>query len=59
MEIPGRFQEVVKCGPSFTCISTCSKALIAGRYTVHQKLGQGSFGTVYLVTDKKAKEEQL
>nr|XP_056713045.1 serine/threonine-protein kinase Nek11 [Euleptes europaea] len=54
-----RFQEVVKHGPSFTPISTCSKALIAGRYTVQQKLGRGSFGTVYLVSDKKAKEEQL
>ncbi|XP_054847487.1 serine/threonine-protein kinase Nek11 isoform X2 [Eublepharis macularius] len=54
-----RFQEVVKHSPSFTSISTCSKALIAGRYTIQQKLGRGSFGTVYLVSDKKAKEEQL
>lgn len=56
-----KFQEVVKNGTPLTPISTCSKTLIAGRYTVQQKLGRGSFGTVYLVSDKKAKkgEESL
>ncbi|KAM6450853.1 serine/threonine-protein kinase Nek11 isoform 2-T2 [Liasis olivaceus] len=53
-----KFQEVVKHGTSFTPISTQSKTLIAGRYNIHQKLGRGSFGTVYLVSDKKAKEEE-
>nr|XP_060637808.1 serine/threonine-protein kinase Nek11 [Anolis sagrei ordinatus] len=49
-----RFQEV-KPGTSLTSISAGPKALIAGRYTIQQKLGCGSFGTVYLVFDKKAK----
>ncbi|XP_067326314.1 serine/threonine-protein kinase Nek11 [Anolis sagrei] len=49
-----RFQEV-KPGTSLTSISAGPKALIAGRYTIQQKLGCGSFGTVYLVSDKKAK----
>ncbi|XP_062980456.1 serine/threonine-protein kinase Nek11 [Elgaria multicarinata webbii] len=53
-----RFQEVVKHGSPLATISTCSKTLIAGRYDIHQKLGRGSFGTVYLVTDKKAKREE-
>uniref|UniRef100_A0A803TVQ0 Protein kinase domain-containing protein n=1 Tax=Anolis carolinensis TaxID=28377 RepID=A0A803TVQ0_ANOCA len=49
-----RFQEV-KPGTSLTSVSAGSKTLIAGRYTIQQKLGCGSFGTVYLVSDKKAK----
>ncbi|XP_061442533.1 serine/threonine-protein kinase Nek11 isoform X2 [Rhineura floridana] len=53
-----RFQEVVKHGTPLPPMSTCSKTLIAGRYTIQQKLGRGSFGTVYLVSDKKAKEEE-
>ncbi|XP_034986177.1 serine/threonine-protein kinase Nek11 isoform X1 [Zootoca vivipara] len=53
-----RFQEVAKHGAPLMPISTCSKTLIAGRYTIQQKLGRGSFGTVYLVSDKKAKEEE-
>nr|XP_020662537.1 serine/threonine-protein kinase Nek11 isoform X1 [Pogona vitticeps]XP_020662538.1 serine/threonine-protein kinase Nek11 isoform X1 [Pogona vitticeps] len=56
-----RFQEVVKPGTPLTPVSTCTKTLISGRYTIQQKLGRGSFGTVYLVFDKRAKgeEEQL
>lgn len=55
-----RFQEVVKLGTPLTPISTCTKTLISGRFTIQQKLGRGSFGTVYLVSDKRAKgEEQL
>uniref|UniRef100_A0A8C6Y2A0 Serine/threonine-protein kinase Nek11 n=1 Tax=Naja naja TaxID=35670 RepID=A0A8C6Y2A0_NAJNA len=54
-----KFQEAVKHGTSFIPISIHSKTLIAGRYNIYQKLGRGSFGTVYLVSDKKAKEEQL
>ncbi|XP_032093864.1 serine/threonine-protein kinase Nek11 [Thamnophis elegans] len=53
-----KFQEAVKHGTSFTPIFIHSKALIAGRYNIYQKLGHGSFGTVYLVSDKKAKEEE-
>uniref|UniRef100_A0A8D2LUC5 Serine/threonine-protein kinase Nek11 n=1 Tax=Varanus komodoensis TaxID=61221 RepID=A0A8D2LUC5_VARKO len=53
-----RFQEVVKCGPPLATISTGSKTLIAGRYSIQQKLGHGSFGTVYLVSDKRTKEEE-
>ncbi|KAM3822352.1 serine/threonine-protein kinase Nek11 isoform 3-T3 [Vipera latastei] len=53
-----KFQEVVKHGTSFTPISIHSKTLIAGRYSIYQKLGCGSFGTVYLISDKKAKEEE-
>ncbi|KAM4614448.1 serine/threonine-protein kinase Nek11-like [Discoglossus pictus] len=34
-----------------SCFS--SGSLISGRYTVHQKLGIGSFATAYLVTDAK------
>ncbi|XP_042333279.1 serine/threonine-protein kinase Nek11 isoform X2 [Sceloporus undulatus] len=53
-----RFQEVVKPGTPLTSLSTGSKTLIAGRYAILQKLGRGSFGTVYLASDKKAKGEE-
>ncbi|XP_053322307.1 serine/threonine-protein kinase Nek11 [Spea bombifrons] len=36
----------------------CTETLIAKRYFVQQRLGRGSFGTVYLVLDKKAKDEE-
>ncbi|CAN2389698.1 serine threonine-protein kinase Nek11 [Pristimantis euphronides] len=39
-------------------LSACTGALIAKRYSIQQRLGRGSFGTVYLVLDKKAKEEE-
>ncbi|KAM8967494.1 serine/threonine-protein kinase Nek11 isoform 2-T2 [Pelodytes ibericus] len=38
--------------------SAGTDALIAKRYLVQQRLGRGSFGTVYLVLDKKAKDEE-
>ncbi|NWW43483.1 NEK11 kinase, partial [Pedionomus torquatus] len=36
--------------------SACSDAMIARRYTIQRKLGNGSFGSVYLVSDRKAKQ---
>uniref|UniRef100_A0A5F8GBG6 NIMA related kinase 11 n=1 Tax=Monodelphis domestica TaxID=13616 RepID=A0A5F8GBG6_MONDO len=50
-----KFQEAAKCVSVSTAVSTHSKTLIARRYVLQQKLGSGSFGTVYLVSDKKAK----
>ncbi|XP_073425527.1 serine/threonine-protein kinase Nek11 isoform X2 [Dendrobates tinctorius] len=39
-------------------LSACTDTLIAKRYLIQHRLGRGSFGTVYLVLDKKAKEEE-
>ncbi|KAM9308133.1 serine/threonine-protein kinase Nek11 [Gastrophryne carolinensis] len=39
-------------------LSAKPDTLIAKRYLIQQKLGRGGFGTVYLVLDKKAKEEE-
>ncbi|XP_055985453.1 serine/threonine-protein kinase Nek11 isoform X1 [Sorex fumeus] len=50
-----KFQEAAKCVRGSAAVSTDSKALIARRYVLQQKLGSGSFGIVYLVADKKAK----
>lgn len=36
--------------------SACSDAMIARRYTIQRKLGNGSFGNVYLLSDRKAKQ---
>uniref|UniRef100_A0A8C8RSK4 Serine/threonine-protein kinase Nek11 n=1 Tax=Pelusios castaneus TaxID=367368 RepID=A0A8C8RSK4_9SAUR len=51
-----KFQETVKHVSGSAPISTCSETLIARRYVLQQKLGRGSFGTVYLVSDKKGKQ---
>ncbi|XP_004834280.1 serine/threonine-protein kinase Nek11 isoform X3 [Heterocephalus glaber] len=51
-----KFQEAAKCGSGSIAISTSPQALIARRYVLQQKLGSGSFGTVYLVSDKKARQ---
>uniref|UniRef100_A0A8D2IP51 Serine/threonine-protein kinase Nek11 n=1 Tax=Urocitellus parryii TaxID=9999 RepID=A0A8D2IP51_UROPR len=50
-----KFQEAAKCMCASTAVSTNPETLIARRYVLQQKLGSGSFGTVYLVSDRKAK----
>ncbi|KAM6160148.1 serine/threonine-protein kinase Nek11 [Erethizon dorsatum] len=51
-----KFREAAKCGSGSIAISTSPRTLIAKRYVLQQKLGSGSFGTVYLVSDKKARQ---
>ncbi|NWR78007.1 NEK11 kinase, partial [Centropus unirufus] len=51
-----KFQEIAKHVAAARLNSACSDAVIARRYTVQRKLGNGSFGSVYLVSDNKAKQ---
>ncbi|XP_032298273.1 serine/threonine-protein kinase Nek11 isoform X3 [Coturnix japonica] len=51
-----KFQETGKHISVSRSNSACSDAAIARRYTIQRKLGNGSFGSVYLVSDKKAKQ---
>lgn len=39
-------------------INDDDKRVLANRYRVEKKLGSGNFGTAFLVTDLKEKEEQ-
>ncbi|NXG02002.1 NEK11 kinase, partial [Sakesphorus luctuosus] len=51
-----KFQETAKHVTVTRFNSACSDAMIARRYTIQRKLGNGSFGSVYLVSDRKAKQ---
>lgn len=51
-----KFQENAKHVTVARFNSACSDAVIARRYTIQRKLGNGSFGSVYLVNDRKAKQ---
>ncbi|XP_013806182.1 serine/threonine-protein kinase Nek11 [Apteryx mantelli] len=51
-----KFQETAKYVTVARSNFACSAAMFARRYTVQRKLGNGSFGSVYLVSDKKAKQ---
>ncbi|NXR23990.1 NEK11 kinase, partial [Cinclus mexicanus] len=51
-----KFQETAKHVTVARFNSACSDAMIARRYTIQRKLGNGSFGSVYLVNDRKAKQ---
>ncbi|NWI51358.1 NEK11 kinase, partial [Calyptomena viridis] len=51
-----KFQETAKRGTVARFNSACSDAMVARRYTIQRKLGNGSFGSVYLVSDRKAKQ---
>ncbi|XP_075349400.1 serine/threonine-protein kinase Nek11 isoform X3 [Mycteria americana] len=51
-----KFQETAKCATVARFNSAGSDAMIARRYTIQRKLGNGSFGSVYLVSDRKTKQ---
>ncbi|XP_054254790.1 serine/threonine-protein kinase Nek11-like [Indicator indicator] len=55
-----KFQETAKHVAAARFRSACSGAVVARRYSFERKLGSGSFGNVYLVLDRRAKQgEQL
>ncbi|NXN86342.1 NEK11 kinase, partial [Bombycilla garrulus] len=51
-----KFRETAKHVTVARFNSACSDAVIARRYTIQRNLGNGSFGSVYLVNDRKAKQ---
>ncbi|XP_030355291.1 serine/threonine-protein kinase Nek11 isoform X3 [Strigops habroptila] len=51
-----KFQETAKHVSVARLNSARSDAVVARRYTIQRKLGNGSFGSVYLVSDRKAKQ---
>ncbi|XP_027589128.1 serine/threonine-protein kinase Nek11 isoform X1 [Pipra filicauda] len=51
-----KFQETAKHVAVARFNSACRDGAIARRYTIQRKLGNGSFGSVYLVSDRKAKQ---
>ncbi|NXL45591.1 NEK11 kinase, partial [Podilymbus podiceps] len=51
-----KFQETTKHVTVARFSSACSDGMIARRYTIQRKLGNGSFGSVYVVSDRKAKQ---
>ncbi|NXO64048.1 NEK11 kinase, partial [Phainopepla nitens] len=51
-----KFQETAKHVTVARFNSADSNDVIARRYTIQRKLGNGSFGSVYLVNDRKAKQ---
>ncbi|NWX24758.1 NEK11 kinase, partial [Aegotheles bennettii] len=53
-----KFREAAKHVSVARFNSACSEAVIARRYTIQRKLGSGSFGSVYLVSDRKAKQRE-
>ncbi|NWR41857.1 NEK11 kinase, partial [Regulus satrapa] len=51
-----KFQETAKHVNVARFNPACRDAVIARRYIIQRKLGNGSFGNVYLVNDRKAKQ---
>ncbi|NXN92987.1 NEK11 kinase, partial [Rhinopomastus cyanomelas] len=51
-----KFQEAAKHAAVARIASAGSGAVVARRYMIQRKLGNGSFGSVYLVSDRKAKQ---